>query len=524
MGKEIGIDFGTTTTEVSYVDDNGKIKSLKLDSGSYIIPTVLYFKSKEEWIIGKSAQNKGALDPSACVRNFKLFLTDPEQRFDVKAENGEEFVIKPIKAAQLFINSLIQKIQTELLKAVPDDGTIDKAVITVPAQFDPEEKAAVKDAISRAATAAGFSEIKVAAEPTAAAIAYQNENSAEKETILVYDFGGGTFDVSVIKKEGDSYLEIATDGDKSLGGNRLTEKLAEFIWKRCCKIVGQDYPFEEDEFDETCYNITKQDFRKNKFGVFEAAEKIKQDLSEIDCVDNSFVNFYSPDLTQIEIGEFSIDDFNDIVWDDIEKTVKLTERVFDETLKKGGISKVDRIILVGGSSQIPLVSELLSKNSKFKGLINQLKDSAALISKGAAKLASANLKVEEKTRFELGTKVTRGVDSYFCKIIDAGENLPCSGKCTFFKMRPNQTEVTVEYYEKDVKNYPNAEKIEDDGINLVNKLTISGIPDIPKWSLEVVFNIESDGTPTVTAGILDSSGKVIKTDQIIITKDNGVLY
>lgn len=523
MGKEIGIDFGTTTTEVSYIDAKGRIRSLKLDSDSDIIPTVLYFKSKEEWIIGKKARKNGIMNPAACVRNFKLFLTDPVKRFDVKAENGDEFVIKPIKAAQLFINSLIQKIQAKLLKEFPEEGTIDKAVITVPAQFDPEEKAAIKDAIHRAATSAGFSDIKVAAEPTAAAIAYQNENSAEKETILVYDFGGGTFDVSVIKKDGDSYFEISTDGDKSLGGNRLTEKLAKVIWEWCCRKLKVDYPFEEDEFSEADCGITKQVFMLNKFYVFDAAEEIKLALSENDNAGNIFINFNAPDPKVLELNNYSRNDFNDIIWYDIEKTVELTERVFDKTLERSDISDISRIILVGGSSQIPLVKELLDKKNKFKGLMSPLMDSATLISKGAAKLASTELKVEEKTRFELGTKITRGVNSEFFKIIDAGENLPCCGKFEFFKTRQHQTEVSVEYYEKDVKNYPDARKIGDEGINLVNTLTISGIPDIPNWSMYVIFNIEVDGTPTITAEILNDSKQIIKTDQLSITKD-GVLY
>lgn len=529
MGKEIGIDFGTTTTEVSYIDKKGHARSMKLEGSNVIIPTVLYFKSEEEYIIGNKASTMSRIHPSASVKNFKLYFTDTTKRYKVVAENGDEFLIKPVKAAQLFLNKLIQIIQPKLFSEFGEKGgAIDKVVITVPAQFDPEEKAAVKGAITKAAGQAGFSDIKIAAEPTAAAVAFQDENCEDGETILVYDFGGGTFDVSVIQKTGGIYTEIATDGDKRLGGNLLTEKIAEVLWEKCIDEVDRDYPFDEEEaehYSEDEYELSTRRFILNRAAIFEAAELMKMEFLEEDVADQQ-VGFYydnesDPKLIDLEMDE---DEFYEIIGDDIDKTVELTGRVLKETMERDDIPGIDQLVLAGGSSQIRLIQDKLSENEVLKDLAGVTGDSSTLISRGAAKLASVELKIEERTRFEIGTRVIKGKQlDLFEPVIKAGEKLPCAGTHDFYLSRDGQKEVTIEYYEKDVKNYPDAKKIDDDGINLVNELTVSGIPIQDDLSVRVTFNIEIDGTPTITAEIIDKSGSTVKADQLSITK-GGNLY
>lgn len=529
MGKNIGIDFGTTTTEVSYIDKKGYARSIKLAGGEYVIASVLYFIAEDEYIIGNIADKKSKVHPEAGVRNFKLFFTDPTKKYSIVAENGDEFTIKPVKAAQLYLNKLIQEVQPKLIKEFGvDEGIIDKAVITVPAQFDPEEKAAVKRAMEKAAGNAGFSDIKLAAEPTAAAVAYQEENGEDGETILVYDFGGGTFDVSVIKKDGEIYTEIATDGDKHLGGNILTEKIAEILWERCLDEVDRDYPFEQDEADtytEEDYGLKIDRFIQNRSEIFSTAEDMKKEFLEEDEVELE-VNFYydnesEPKLISLKLNE---KEFSKIIKKDIDRTVSLTERVLKETMERGDITNVDEVVLAGGSSQIRLVQELLSENETLSELVGSAGESSTLISRGAAQLASVELKVEERTRFEIGTRIIDGkhLDIYE-PVISVGEKLPCSGTHKYYLSRNGQNEVTIEYYEKDIKNYPNASRIDDDGINMVNELTISGIPDIKDVVVNVTFSIEIDGTPTISAEILDAFGNTVKAEQLTITK-GGNLY
>ncbi len=528
MGKEIGIDFGTTTTEVSYIDKNGYARAMKLEKG-YLIPTVLYFLSEDEYIIGSRAAVKGRVRPEAMVRNFKLFLTDPTKKYKVAAENGDRFTVKPVKAAQLFLNKLIQIIQPKLLTEFGEkEGTIDRAVITVPAQFDPEEKSAIKEAIVKAASQAGFSDIKIAAEPTAAAVAYQDENCEDGESILVYDFGGGTFDVSLICKLGDIYTEIATDGDKRLGGNRLTEKIAERLWEICLDETDRDYPFDEDEADhysEEEYELSRNLFIENRNEVFQAAEDMKLEFLEEDEAEQT-IRFYvdndrDPRLIPVEMD---LNLFYEIIEPDIQKTVDLTGRVLKEALSRGAVARIDQVVLAGGSSQIRLIREKLAENDVLKGLVGVAGESSTLISRGAAKLASVELKVEEKTRFEIGTRLIRGARlDLFEPVIRAGEKLPCFGTQVFYLARQDQNEVTIEYYEKDVKNYPDAKKIDDEGINLVSELTIGGIPSKPGLSLEVTFCISVDGTPEVTAKINDQAGQTVKAEHLTVTK-GGNLY
>ena len=529
MGKEIGIDFGTTTTEVSYIDKNGHSRAMKLEGGKDVIPTVLYFMSEDNWIIGKKASTMSRVHPEACVKNFKLYFTDPLKKYKVMAENGDEFVIKPIQAAQYYLNSLIQIIQPKLIKEFGEkEGTIDKAVITAPALFDEFKRSAIKDALLKAGSKAGFSDIKIATEPTAAAVAYQEENCDDGETILVYDFGGGTFDVSIIQKNGEIYSEVDTDGDPALGGNLLTEQLAEVLWVNCLDYVDREYPFDEheaDHYSEDDYDLERLKFIRNRNAVFNAAEDIKIDFLEEDEINVQIPFFFDnesdPALVDVTMN---IEEFNDIILSDVERTIEITKLVLRRAIESGKISKIDQVVLAGGSSQLRLIKDLLAEEKDLKDLVGNGEDSSTLISRGAAKLASIELKVEEKTRFEIGTRVVKGTSlDEFEKIIDAGVQLPCTGEHTFYLNREGQEEVIIEYFEKDIKNYPNASSIDDEGINLVGKLIISGIPKQEGLSLNVIFSIERDGTPTINAKIIDGNGDTVKADQLSVNK-GGNLY
>ena len=222
--------------------------------------------------------------------------------------------------------------------------------------------------------------------------------------------------------------------------------------------------------------------------------------------------------------ELTEKEFYGIIKKYIKKTVSLTERVLQETMERGDVSQVDEVVLAGGSSQIRLVQDMLSENETLSELVGSAGESSTLISRGAAQLASVELKVEEKTRFEIGTRVIGGkhLDLYE-SVIPVGEKLPCFGTHKYYLSRDGQNEVTIEYYEKDIKNYPKASRIDDDGINMVNELTISGIPAIKDAAVNVTFSIESDGTPTISAEILDSNGNTVKAEQLTIVK-GGNLY
>ena len=520
MGQVIGIDFGTTTTEVSYIKD-GAVRALKLED-EYYIPTVILFLSENDYIIGKKAEIMSRNQDYACavVRNFKLDLTNKTVKYNVKAKDGSEFVIKPQKAAQLFLSKLLGIVQPRLISVFgEDDGIIDKAVITVPAQFNPVEKEAIKKAILKAAKNSGFNDIKVAAEPTAAAVAYSDyEEFSEGQTILVYDFGGGTFDVSVIRKGKDKFEEIETDGDKTLGGNLLTEKISRILWDDYCDKLEIEYlPFDKDEaemYSEDEYGLSREKFFKNRAEIFSVAENMKIEFEDEDDTVFATAEIFDMDgeAANIEL-ELSYSDFCKIISKDIDKTLNITKSVINRT-----DLEIDYLVLAGGSSGLRLIKDKIAEDDVLSGLEwAGDDDSQTLISRGAAILAKSKLITEEKTRFDLGINVREGMNyNVFMPIIRCGTSIPCSGKMNFDI--DNRNSIKVSYYEKDTKKYPDAKTVYDDGIDFVSELEIE-TPSDCKAVLEVIFNIENDGTPSVNARIVDDSQNVIVSKELVIKRD-----
>lgn len=520
MGQVIGIDFGTTTTEVSYLKE-GKVRSLKLED-DYFIPTVIFFMSEDEYIIGKKADVLSRNQDYSCavIRNFKLDLTNKTIKYNIKAKDGSEFVIKPQKAAQLFLNKLLQIVQPRLISIFGEEnGIIDKAVITVPAQFNPLEKEAIKNAISKAAKNSGFNDIKVAAEPTAAAVAYSDyEDFKEGQTILVYDFGGGTFDVSVIRKGKDKFEEIETDGDKTLGGNLLTEKIASILWSDYCDQLGISYlPFDKEDADvysEDEYGLSRGKYYRNRAEIISVAEAMKIEFEDEEDTVFQTASLYDMQGNEINIElSLSYDTFCKIISKDIDKTLNITKKVFSRT-----DLKIDYLVLAGGSSRLRIIKQRIAQDSVL-GSLNWVEDddSQMLISRGAAILANSKLSTEEKTRLDLGISVREGAEyNMFMPIIKSGESLPCSGKMTF--NIDNRDSIKICYYERDVKKFPDARSVYDEGIDFVSELEIK-TPPACNDELEVIFNIGKDGTPTISAKIIDDSENVIVRKELVIKRD-----
>lgn len=521
MGQVIGIDFGTTTTEVSYIKE-GMVRSLKLEDGDYYIPTVIFFLTEDEYLIGKKADVLSRNQDYSCavIRNFKLDLTNKSMKYNIIAKDGSEFAVKPQKAAQLFLNKLLQIVQPKLISIFGEkDGIIDRAVITVPAQFNPAEKEAIKNAILKAAKNSGFNDIKVAAEPTAAAVAYSDyEEIKEGQTILVYDFGGGTFDVSIIKKGKDKFEEIETDGDKALGGNLLTEKIAENLWDDYCDQLEISYlPFDKEEADvysEDEYGLSREKYFCNRAEIISVAEEMKLEFTDDEDSASEIVEMFdmSGNAVNIELS-LSYRDFCKIISKSIDKTIEIAANVISRTNQK-----IDYFVLAGGSSRIKIIKDKIRQNP----VLSQLKwveddDSQTLISRGAAILAKSKLCTDEKTRFELGISVREGSDyNVFMPIIKSGESLPCIGKRKF--PIDNRESIKISYYEKDVKKFPDARRVYDDGIDLVSELEIE-TPKNCSAELEVSFSIEKDGTPLINAKIVDESNNVISSKELVIKRD-----
>ena len=518
MERELGIDFGTTTSEVSYVDKNGYSQTIMLQNSKYAIPTALYYNQEKEYVIGYDAVKKGKKNPGALVRNFKLDLTQ-NVKLHIEPETGDPFDVKPVKAMRDFFYKLGELAGEKLASEEKDAGAvIGKVVLTVPAQFDPKEKKLIK----KAAEKAGFNGVRLAAEPTAAAVAEQEEEGGDDRNILVYDLGGGTFDVSIIKKEGSVYKEVATDGIRDLGGNNLTDCLAEWLWNKCRKKSGcEDLPdyqkkdadaYKRELYDEEEAGLSYERYLKNRNEVYYMANTLKEELSDTEKPEiKEYVDFYVDDedeaAEEIEVI-LTREKLEEKIGRSIQRTVDKAYEVWKRANEEYKIQNLDRIVLAGGSSQIPMIEAKLKEYPEFQDIVYPASAPTTLISRGAALLAYKELHVEEKTRFEIGTKVTEGAHpNKFYKLIDVDVPLPChSEPQEIYLEKENQDCLSVEYYEKDVKSYPNVNNVYREGMHFVDEITLEDISYEPGNRYFIVFHIEEDGTPRIEIIIKDKNG------------------
>ena len=508
MGKEIGIDFGTTNTVVAYVNKKNRLRSLKIEEKE-IIPSAVYFLSEKEFIIGTQARKKMMENPRAGVANFKSHMGDKE-KFEIVAENGDTFKYKAKKVASIFLNRIISGIEEQLIKEFgPVDGCIGNVVITVPAKFNDAEKEATKSA----AREAGFEGVKLASEPTAAAVAHKNESGQDGKTVLVYDFGGGTFDVSIIREEADRFVEVATGGDKKLGGNKLTESLAKYFFNLIEEEYGIELPLDEEEFEEEYCEISYADYIRNRVNIFEEANKTKEELSEEEECE-VFINLILPNSdSAIFSCIISRETFHKFIEEDVQRTMDITRSVIDEAYKKG-MEQIDKIVLAGGSSQIILVQEFMKKYFSENNPI-YADDISTLIARGAALLAKKELDAitEPITNIQYGVAPSDGVVyRKFQVIIPENQRLPCSAKHDFYLNKDGQNRIEIPYYERDIKNFPHAVRTDDDGITEIDTIIISNLPEGLKKNevkIEVEFTIQHDGTLEVEVEIIDRDGRLI---------------
>ena len=449
MGKEIGIDLGTTNTVVSYVNKKGKLRQLAYDNREKIIPSVIYFKSRSEYYIGSKAQKLLAQNPEAGVRNFKTKMGDAE-KYTIKPEEGEPFSLRSRDITKLFLNKIVNGMSEKLLKEFGSvDGSIEKAIITVPAKFSSTQKGETR----RAARDAGLDTVKLAAVsfvpvgsvravtapfcvsctmytvytstsyvPLASAsdlyvsfisavVAYEDSqgDNDPNSVILVYDFGGGTFDVSIIQRKGNAFEEIATGGDKTLGGNALTDKLVEYIVDHINdEYLDLNMPLDPSDFDEEEQSISLKDYRLNLSEITLMANNIKERLSEEEEV-TEYCNLRLPnDNSTLHEVTFTREELEDFIRDYIESSVEITKNTIKDARSKG-VEGIDQIVLAGGSSNIPLVKERLEECLQDHDIVF-CDDVNTLISRGAAVLACKdNITSKAITNVEMGITAREGM-------------------------------------------------------------------------------------------------------------------
>ncbi len=345
MSKYVfGIDLGTTYSCIARVDDTARAEVIKNNDGDNITPSVVAFEG-DNVIVGADAKAEAVLNPETTVMLVKTLMGKTDFAINY---NGEDKTPEEISA--FILRKLTQDASEQLGVEVKD------VVITCPAYFGTAERTATKNA----GKIAGLNVLEIISEPTAAALYYGCAKEQDEKTILIYDLGGGTFDVTIMRISSDKIEVVCSDGDHDLGGKNWDEMLIEFLANQFVEKIGYDI-----EFDE----YAKQDLRLK-------AEKIKKQLTS---------RSQAGDMLEVmgnrEKVSITRDEFDEITFTLLNETLKKTKEVI-EVAKNKGYDVIDEILLVGGSTRMPQVKKALSKN--FGEIEIKILEPDEAVAKGAA--------------------------------------------------------------------------------------------------------------------------------------------
>ena len=473
MGTIIGIDLGTTTSEIAYVKD-GKPEVIINELGGRITPSVVGLTDEGEVIIGNTAKGQAALKPDRTVMEVKRVMgTDKMVTLGDKVLTPEEISAMILKELKRYAENYIGE-------------DVKEAVITVPANFNDLQRQATKIA----GELAGLKIERIINEPTAAAIAYSVDNLDKEEKIIVYDLGGGTFDITILSLSYGN-LEIKTSrGNNQLGGKDFDERLVNYVLKK----------FNEDN---------GIDLSKNTIAmarIKEAAERAKMDLSVMNYTDIE-IPFIALDGNKnpLEVNlKITREEFEELIKD----LIDITEVEIDKALEVAGYSEedIDVVIAVGGSTRIPYIRKLLKNKfgDKLKGGINA--DEAVAMGaaiQGAIHKKDPNLssvKIMDICMHTLGISIeTDTVDH----IIMKDSKLPCTENKIYNTTVDNQKSMIIEVYQGDGNLKSENTKI--------GEFKIEGIPEAPagEEEVEVAFTYNIDGILEVTAEIISSGESIV---------------
>ena len=371
MGKVFGIDLGTTYSCIAYIDANGKPVVLKNAEGDLTTPSVVFFESQTDVTVGAAAKESSKMYPEQVVTAIKRSIGQPGFALNI---NGVE--MKPEEISSYILKKIVKDAEDSLRMEgnLGDDEQVKDVVITCPAYFGVAER----DATKAAGVIAGLNVMSIINEPTAAAITYGVTDDSANKTVLVYDLGGGTFDITMINIKPGEIRVICTGGDHNLGGKDWDERVLMYLAEQYQNETGTPDNILEDA--ETLQELILSAERAKK--LLSAKEKAPVAVN------------YMGERVRVELTR---EKFDELTEDLLTRTIDLTREMFKEAEKKGfKQSDVTEILLVGGSSKMP---QVMSRVKSEFGIETKMFDPDESVAKGAAiyanKMSEFNIVLEE---------------------------------------------------------------------------------------------------------------------------------